>query len=304
MAEHPGVRIEEIAEEDVESVPVSRTASAPIVQEPDDEEEEESTSKPTVEEDDEDEQEGSGSESDNDESDGDESYDEDEDEDDEDDDDFFGFGSDMMSMLDGFGLFGKRGRGAEKTKATKKTGKARRGPGGGVYECYSSSSVVSTGADGKTRVRETTAATRRLGHGVAETQRSVRDSGTGVARLTLQRRLGTRARTVEQARGRDGAVHTRETLHGVAPRDAAAFDRAFVAAAARADAPAAKRLHASTPALEDAAAALRRRGRSRRHAIAVDEEPLEGAPDVVVVPDDTPSSSPAPSDGKPAGSEK
>lgn len=298
MAEHPGVRIEEIAEEDVESVPVSRTASAPIVQEPDDEEEE-STSKPTVEEDDE-EQEGSGSESDNDESDGDESYEEDDD-DDDDDDDFFGFGSDMMSMLDGFGLFGKRGRGAEKTK---KMARARRGPGGGVYECYSSSSVVSTGADGKTRVRETTAATRRLGHGVAETQRSVRDSGTGVARLTLQRRLGTRARTVEQARGRDGAVHTRETLHGVAPRDAAAFDRAFVAAAARADAPAAKRLHASTPALEDAAAALRRRGRSRRHAIAVDEEPLEGAPDVVVVPDDTPSSSPAPSDGKPAGSEK
>lgn len=296
MAEKPGVKIEEIVEEDVESVPVSRTASAPIVQEPDDEDgaSDEKSTKPSAEEEDNEEEEDSGNESDED---SDESYEEESDDDEDEDDGFFGFGSDMMSMLDGFGLFGgsRKRKGAAAAAKKKSSTKAPHGSGRGVYECYSSSSVLSTGADGKTRVRETTATTRRLGHGVAETQRSVRDTGTGVERLTLRRRLGTRERTVEQARGTDGAVHTRETLRGVAAEETDAFDRAFVSAAARAagtaalaDSPAAKR--ARVPALEDArAAALRRRGRSRRSAIAVDEEPLEVPPaeDVVVVPDDS-----------------
>ena len=314
MTEKPGVKIEEIVEEDVESVPVSRTASAPIVQEPDDDDGEgdEKSSKPSAEEDNEEEEEDSGNESDED---SDESYEEESDDDDEDD-DFFGFGSGMMSMLDGFGLFGgsRKRKGAAAAAKKKSSTKARHGSGRGVYECYSSSSVLSTGADGKTRVRETTATTRRLGHGVAETQRSVRDTGTGVERLTLRRRLGTRERTVEQARGTDGAVHTRETLRGVAAGETDAFDRAFVSAAARAagtaalaDSPAAKR--ARVPALEDArAASLRRRGRSRRSAIAVDEEPLEVPPaeDVVVVPDDNtppPEAPAAAPEAPPAASE-
>ena len=172
MAEHPGVRIEEITEEDVESVPVSRTASVPIVQEPDDEEEGQKEK-----------EESSGSESDDDEEEEEEGYYDDSD----DDDGFFGFGADMMSMLDGFGLFGRRRSVPEK--------KRRRS--GSVCEC----------------------------------------------RVSSVRRRGDTARK-----------------------------------------------SACTSTVQQDRAALRRRGRSRRHAIAVDEEPL--APDDVVVIDD--SNSPAP----------
>lgn len=104
--------------------------------------------------------------------------------------------------------------------------------GGGVSQSFSSSTVMTTGPDGKPRVRSRTSTARRVGSRVAEVRDTKRDSATGVERVRLTRKIGAKTRTVEKCRVNGGAVTTRESLRGIpdTPAERDAFDREFSSA--------------------------------------------------------------------------
>ena len=236
------MKIEEVPE-DCE-VPESDKTPAPKVEEPDDGDDEGSAQKDSDgdndgvefddeeeddEEEDEEEEEG-GEDEENDVVIG----DDDDEEEDEEDVDFFGGGEDdmfggMLGMLGGgFGMFGDFGMmGGKKKKGSKK------GSDDGVYQCFSSSSCITTGADGRTRVRETTSSTRKVGNKLSETQKSIRDTGTGLEKMTLKRSIGDKQRTVVKSRIGDGEVETKETLKGIKDDEKDDFDKNFVTEATK-----------------------------------------------------------------------
>lgn len=68
---------------------------------------------------------------------------------------------------------------------------------------------------------------------MAEQHESLRDSRSGVERLTIQRKLGDKQRTLTKQRTRDGQVLTSENLQNVEVEEADLFDDQWMRAAER-----------------------------------------------------------------------
>ena len=97
----------------------------------------------------------------------------------------------------------------------------------GNFESYSYSSSVSVGPDGKQHVREQTSQTRSAGGRLSETQKTLRDSDDGLEKMTLERTIGGKKRTVEKKRVNGGDVETKEKLVGITEEEKEEFDKRF-----------------------------------------------------------------------------
>jgi hypothetical protein len=66
---------------------------------------------------------------------------------------------------------------------------------------------------------------------IAEKQESLRDSRSGVERISIQRKLGHKQRTLTKQRNVDGDVTTSEDLQNVEAEEADRFDSEWMSAA-------------------------------------------------------------------------
>jgi len=103
---------------------------------------------------------------------------------------------------------------------------------GSQFTSYSSSTVYSSGSNGRPAVVVEKTRSSRIGpNGVAESQESLRDSRSGVERLTIERKLNDKARKLTKQRNHEGIIETTESLENLDEDEASLFDDEWCRAA-------------------------------------------------------------------------
>ena len=95
---------------------------------------------------------------------------------------------------------------------------------------YSSSRVMSYSSDGRNPPKyfEASSSTKRAPGGVKETQKTVRDSESGLHKMAVGHHIGERGHVIEKSRNtKNDTEEQKQDFYGIDEEDAASFDKEF-----------------------------------------------------------------------------